>query len=66
MDSYMASNGACFMLISTIFQNRLLEVGVTQKIGRLWRSKRSQPLILFYFIVCEDLHEHKFIEIAFS
>ena len=29
MDSYMASNGSCFMAIWTIFKNRLLKVGLT-------------------------------------
>ena len=30
MDSYMASNGSCFMVTWIIFKNRLLEVGLTQ------------------------------------
>jgi hypothetical protein len=30
MDSYMASNGSCFMVTWTIFKNHLLEVGLTQ------------------------------------
>ena len=30
MDSYMASNGSCFMVPLTIFKNHLLEVGLTQ------------------------------------
>ena len=29
-DSHMASNESCFILTRTIFQNRLLEVGLTQ------------------------------------
>ena len=28
MDSYMASNGSCFMVTWTIFKNHLLEVGL--------------------------------------
>ena len=31
VDSYMASNGSCFMVTWTIFKNHLLEVGLTQK-----------------------------------
>jgi hypothetical protein len=30
MDSYMASNGSCFMVIWPIFKNHLLEVGLKQ------------------------------------
>ena len=30
MDSHMASNGSCYMVIWTIFKNHLLEVGLTQ------------------------------------
>jgi hypothetical protein len=30
MDSYMASNGTCFMVTWTAFKNHLLEVGLTQ------------------------------------
>ena len=30
MDSYMASNGSCFMVTWTTFKNHLLEVGLTQ------------------------------------
>jgi hypothetical protein len=30
MDSYMVSNGSCFMLTWTILKNHLLEVGLTQ------------------------------------
>ena len=30
MDSYMTSNGSCFMVIWIIFKNHLLKVGLTQ------------------------------------
>jgi hypothetical protein len=30
VDSYMASNGSCFMVTWTIFKNHLLEEGLTQ------------------------------------
>ena len=52
----MASNGSCLMITWTIFENHLLEVGPTQK-------RETMPLQmlttvdLFYFIMCEDLHE---------
>jgi hypothetical protein len=59
MDSYMTSNGLCFMVTWTIlFQNRLLEVGLTQN--------QETIVGLFYFVMCEDLHEETFIEIAFN
>ena len=45
VDSYMASNGSCFMVTWTIFKNHVLEVGLTQTTGRPWHSEHSQPLI---------------------
>ena len=65
VDSYMASNGSCFMVTRTIFQNHFLEVGLTQTRHplALWPFT---TIGLFYFIMCEDLHEWKFIEIAFA
>ena len=60
MDSYMASNGSCFMVTWTIFKNHLLEVGLTQN----WETMTLQTLTtvdLFYFIMCEDPHEYKFM-----
>ena len=56
MDSYMASNGSCFVVIWPIFQNHLLEVRLTQN----WESTALQTLTtvgLFYLIVHEDPHE---------
>ena len=56
MDSYMASNGSCFMVTGIIFKNHLLEVGLSQN----WEPLALQILTtvdLFYFIVCEDPHE---------
>ena len=65
MDSYMASNESCFMVTWTIFKNYLLDVGLTQnrETTPLWMLTTVD---LFYFILCEDPHEHKLIEIAFS
>jgi hypothetical protein len=65
MDSYMASSGPCFMATSNVFQNHLLEVGLT----RNWKTMALRTLTtidLFYFIMCEDPHEWKFNEIAFG
>ena len=56
MDSYMASNGSCFMVTWTVFKNHLLEVGLTQS----WDIMAFQMLTtvdLLYFIMCEDPHE---------
>ena len=56
MDSYMASNGSCFMVTWTIFKNHLLEAGLTQN----WETMALRMLTtvdLFYSIMCEDPHE---------
>ena len=56
MDSYVASNGSCFMVAWTIVKNHLLEVGLTQN----WETMAFQTLttvVLFYFIMCEDPRE---------
>jgi hypothetical protein len=56
MDSYVASNGSCFMVTWIIFKNHLLEVGRTQ--NRESMALRMLTIVdLFYFIVCEDPHE---------
>ena len=53
MDSYMASNGSCFMVTWTIFKNHLLEVGLTQNLETmaLWTLTNVN---LFYFIMVEE------------
>ena len=50
MDSYMASNGSCFMVPWTVFKNHLLEVGLIQNqdIMALWTST---IIGLSYFIM---------------
>ena len=56
MDSYMTSNGSCFMVPWTIFKDHFLEVGLSQS----WETMSLGTFItvgLFYFITCEDLHE---------
>jgi hypothetical protein len=65
MDFYMASSGSYFMLTWIIFKNHLLEVGLTQ--NRETMALRTLKTVdLFYFIICEDLHEYKFTEITFG
>ena len=56
MDSYMASNGSCFTATWTIFQNHLLEVGLIQNRDTM-ALQTLTTVVLFYFIMCEDLHE---------
>ena len=56
LDSYMASDGSCFMVSWSIFKNHLLEVGQTQnqEIMALWTLTTVD---LFYFIMCDDSNE---------
>ena len=55
MDSYMASNGLCFMVTWIIFKNHFLDVDLTQD-----RETMALPTLttagLFYFIMCDDPH----------
>jgi hypothetical protein len=65
VDFYTTSNRSCFMVTLTIFKNHLLEVDLTQN----WETMVFRMLTtvgLFYFIICEDLHVLKFVEIAFG
>jgi hypothetical protein len=56
MESYMASNGSCFMVIWIVFKNNLLEVGLTP--NRETMALRTLTTVdLFYFIMYEDLRE---------
>ena len=66
MDSYMASNGSCFMVSIIIFKNHLLEVGLTQNHQETMALKMLTTVGLFYYIMCEEPHEQKFTEIAFG
>ena len=54
VDSYMASNGSCFMVTWTIFKSHLLEVGLTQnwETIALWNLTTVDFL---YFNMYEDL-----------
>ena len=61
----MASNRLCFMVTLPISQKYFLEVGLTQN----WETMALRTLTtidLFYFIMVENLHEWKFIEITFN
>ena len=52
------------MVTWTIFNNHLLEVGLTQ--NREIMALQTLPTVdLFYFIMREDLHGQKFIELDF-
>ena len=65
MDSYMASNGPCFMVTWTILKSHLLEVGLTHN----WETMALRMLAtvdLFQLIMHEDPREQKVIEIAFG
>jgi hypothetical protein len=65
MDSYTTSTGSCFMMTSTIFKNYLLEVDLTQN-QETMALQTLTTIDLFYFIMCEDPHEWKFIDLAFG
>jgi hypothetical protein len=53
---YMASNRSCYMVTWTIFKNHLLEVGLTQNRETMALGTLT-TIGLFYFIMCDDLHE---------
>jgi hypothetical protein len=65
MDSYMASNGSCFMITWIVFKKYLFEVGLTQN-QETMALRTLTTVDLFYSIMCEDPHESKFIEIVFG
>jgi hypothetical protein len=61
MDSYMASNGSCFMLTLIIIKNHLLEVGRTQNQDTM-ALQTFTIVYLFCFIMCKDPHEEYLVE----
>jgi hypothetical protein len=65
MDSYMASNGSCFMVTWTIFKTHLLEVGLTQN-RETMALQTLTTVDSIDFIMREDPYEWKFIGIAFD
>ena len=56
MDSYMASNGSCFMVTWSIFKNHLLEEGLTQN-QETMALRTLITVDLLYFNMREDPHE---------
>ena len=60
MDSYMASNGSCFMVTWILFKNHLLEVGLslTQK-QETMAFQNLTAIDLLYFIMCGDPRMNK-------
>ena len=56
MDSYMASNGSCFVVTWTVFKNYLLEAGLRQNRETMALQKLI-TIDLLYFVMCEDPHE---------
>ena len=56
-DSYMASNGSCFVVTWTIYKNHLLEVGLTQNHWETMTLRMLTIVDLFYFIMCENLRK---------
>jgi hypothetical protein len=60
MDSYMASNGTCFMVTWIILKNHLLEVGLTQNRGDHGTpNAQNRWFILYYHVwgpACIKIH----------
>ena len=61
----LSSNWSCFMVTWTTFKNRVLEVSLPQN-QETMALRMLTTIDLFCSIVCEDPHEHEFIEIAFG
>ena len=54
------------MVTQIVLENHLLEVGLTQNHWETMALRMLTSVGLFCFIMCEDLHEHNFIEMAFG
>jgi hypothetical protein len=54
MDSYMASNGSCFVFLCIVFQNHLLEVGLIEKARETMGLWNHTIVIYQYFFMCGD------------
>ena len=54
IDFYVASNASCFMVSWTIFENRLLEGGLTQN-WEIMAFLNLMTVDLLYFVMCEDI-----------
>ena len=60
MDSYMASNGSCFMVAWIVLKNDLFEVGVTQNQETMAHvvNPKSHMLLMYSILSCvKTLHE---------
>jgi hypothetical protein len=57
MDSYMASNGSCFMVTWIVFQNHLLKVGLTENQETMTRQKVTTIDCNTFYHVGGPLHE---------
>ena len=55
MDSYMESNGSCFMVTWTILKIHLSGVSLSQN-REIMALQTLTTVDLFYFFMCEDLH----------
>ena len=60
-DSHMVLNGSCFTIVWN-HETTLSEVGLTQN-QETMAFRTLTTVDLFYVIMCEDVHESKFIEI---
>ena len=56
MDSYMATNGSCFMVTWITFKNHLLKVGLTQN-RETMALQTLTTVDSFYVIMCEDVRD---------
>ena len=64
LDSYVASDGSCFMVIWTIFENHLLEVGQTQD-RENWETmalrtlttvdSKISNLVMYFYEECNNI-----------
>ena len=52
MDSYMASNGSCFMVTWTVFKNHLLEVRLTQNRETTTLQTFISIGLFYFFLSC--------------
>ena len=57
MDSYMVSNGSCFMVTGTIFKNHLLEVDLTQ--NRQTMTFQTPTTLIYSIFSCVRTHMNK-------
>ena len=66
MDSYMVSNGLCFIITWIVFKNHLWEVGLPPKTGRSWHTKPHNHWFIKFWSYGRTLLEWKLFGIAFG